>query len=189
MKTVIIDNYDSFTYNLYHYVEMVTDEVQVFRNDEVSLHQVNQFDKIILSPGPGLPVDAGITMEIIDYFSGKKPILGICLGHQAIVESFGGQLINLDKVLHGVSVEVELDFSEPIFKGLPAKIQTGRYHSYVAALNRLPADLKLIATDLNGTVQGVRHKQFDVVGLQFHPESILTDFGFKIIKNWLLLSP
>ncbi|MBN2747701.1 MAG: aminodeoxychorismate/anthranilate synthase component II [Bacteroidales bacterium] len=188
MKTVIIDNYDSFTYNLFHYVEMITDNVQVFRNDAISLNDMEQFDRIILSPGPGLPAEAGITMKTIAHFSGRKPILGICLGHQAIVEAFGGQLINLDKVLHGVSVEVEINNSDTIFKGLPPKIQTGRYHSFVADSSCLPVDLKVIASDANGTIQGVRHQQFDIVGLQFHPESILTDFGFSIIKNWFLIS-
>jgi len=186
MKTLIIDNYDSFTYNLYHYVEAFTEELQVVRSDAFEMGFVEAFDNIILSPGPGLPVGAGMMLEVIRKYYKEKRILGICLGHQAIVEAFGGRLKNLDKVLHGFAVETYLKPDDSyIFEGLPEKINTGRYHSFVADRKTLPFELEIIADDIYGEIQGVKHREYDVIGLQFHPESILTDFGKEMIGNWM----
>lgn len=185
MKTLIIDNYDSFTYNLFHYVEQIDPDVQVFRNDEFNLSDIDIFDQIIISPGPGLPKQAGITMDVISKYHKQKRILGICLGHQAIIEAFGGELKNLDNVLHGRAIKTFINPKEDIFEGLPEVINTGRYHSFVANEINLPKDLIVISTDNEGTIQGIRHKKYDIIGLQFHPESVLTDNGFQMIKNWI----
>lgn len=186
MKTLIIDNYDSFTFNLFHYVEEFTNDLQVVRSDAFELDFVNAFDNIILSPGPGLPSDAGKMLEVIKTYSKTKRILGICLGHQAIVEAFGGRLRNLNEVLHGFSIETYLKpHRSYIFKNIPKKINTGRYHSYVAEKKGFPSELEVIADDVNNEIQAVKHKQFDVIGLQFHPESVLTEFGKQMIQNWM----
>jgi anthranilate synthase component 2 len=185
MKILVLDNYDSFTYNLVHYLEAINNvEVSVFRNDKISLDAITDFDKIVLSPGPGLPKDAGIMPQLIKEFAGKKPILGVCLGHQAIAEAFGGNLFNLDKVYHGLSTEQILINEHYIFTGLPKKFKVGRYHSWNVDSN-LPKDLKLISVDENGLVMAICHQTFDITGLQFHPESVLTEYGKEIIINWV----
>ena len=167
-------------------MEEFADDLQVVRSDAFELDFVEGFDNIILSPGPGLPAAAGKMLEVIREFYARKRILGICLGHQAIVEAFGGRLKNLDKVLHGFAVETYLKTSSSyIFKGIPEKINTGRYHSFVADKVSLPAELEIIADDIYGEIQGVKHIEYDVIGLQFHPESVLTDYGKILIKNWV----
>ncbi|MEK6614554.1 MAG: aminodeoxychorismate/anthranilate synthase component II [Bacteroidota bacterium] len=191
MKILVFDNYDSFTYNLVHYLKKVTAhnfnhvKIDVFRNDKISLENVNQYDKILLSPGTGLPSEAGILIDVIKEFSPKKSILGVCLGHQAIGEVFGGKLINLDSVYHGVATEMEVVKEDLLFKGLPKKFKAGRYHSWVVDSTNFPNDLEITVKDENGYVMGLRHKKFDVRGIQFHPESILTEHGLEMIKNWM----
>jgi len=186
MKTLIIDNYDSFTYNLFHYVEGFTSELKVVRSDVFRLDYVEPFDNIILSPGPGLPEGAGLMLDVIKNYYKEKRILGICLGHQAIVEAFGGRLKNLDKVLHGFAVETYFKPKDSyIFKDIPEKINTGRYHSFVADREMFPSELEVIAEDIYGEIQGIKHREYDVIGLQFHPESILTDYGKQMIGNWM----
>ena len=186
MKILVFDNYDSFTYNLVQYLEKVSDaKVDVFRNDKIVLAEINHYDKILLSPGPGLPSEGGILMDVIKEFSPKKSILGVCLGQQAIGEGFGGKLINLDSVYHGVATEIEVVKEDLLFKGLPKKFKVGRYHSWVVDENNFPNELEITVKDKNGYVMGLRHKKFDVRGVQFHPESILTEHGLEIIKNWV----
>ena len=186
MKILVIDNYDSFTYNLVHYLEDFDCEVTVFRNDEFDIDEINFFDKILLSPGPGIPNDAGLLKEVIKTYASTKSILGICLGQQAIGEVFGAQLINLEKVYHGVSSKIEILVSdENLFDGLPHEIEVGRYHSWVVDKKDFPEVLEITATDKKGRIMSLRHKNFDVRGLQFHPESILTLNGKKILENWI----
>lgn len=186
MKILILDNYDSFTYNLVHYVEQFCDDLTVKRNDEILLDTVDEFDAIVLSPGPGLPKDAGIMPELIKRYSSTKKILGVCLGHQAIGEAFGGKLKNLNEVHHGVSVPVNIiDRNESLFSGLPNRIDTGRYHSWVIDGETVPFHLMVTANDDDGQIMAIRHKEFDVCGVQFHPESLLTPEGLKIIENWV----
>lgn len=185
VRVLILDNYDSFTYNLVHYVEQFCDDVTVRRNDAISLEEVDAFDSIVLSPGPGLPKDAGIMPGLIDRYSPTKRILGICLGHQAIGEAFGARLKNLARVHHGEMVPITVtDVHEPLFKGLPSRIDTGRYHSWVIERDSLPPELAVTALDDEGEVMAIRHRQFDVCGVQFHPESLLTPDGLSIIRNW-----
>lgn len=187
MKILVIDNYDSFTYNLIHYVKELTDApVSVFRNDKISLDDVDQYDKILLSPGPGVPSEAGIMPELIKRYAPTKSILGVCLGHQAIVEAFGGEIFNLDSVYHGVETEMtRTDTTEPFFEGIPAKFNAGRYHSWNAVKELLPECLVITSVDDQGMVMSVSHKQYNVKGVQFHPESVLTKHGKTMIKNWL----
>lgn len=186
MKTLILDNYDSFTYNLVHYVEQFCDNLTVKRNDEISLAEVDEFDAIILSPGPGLPKDGGIMPDVIKSYAATKKILGVCLGHQAIGESFGYELKNLDTVHHGVAIPINvLESSEPIFQDIPSRFDTGRYHSWVIDHNSNGAGLIVTASDDNGEVMAIRHSKFDVCGVQFHPESLLTEHGLKLIENWV----
>lgn len=186
MKMLILDNYDSFTFNLVHYVEQFVDAVEVKRNDEASIEEIENYDAIVLSPGPGLPKDAGIMPELIGRYASTKKILGVCLGHQAIAEHFGGKLINLNEVLHGVAVPIEVvDASEPMFNQLPRNFKTGRYHSWSVAEEEFPEMLKVTATDRNGNVMALRHREYDVSGVQFHPESLLTEHGLQMIKNWV----
>ncbi len=189
MNILILDNYDSFTFNLFHLVEKLAPEgssIEVHRNDHIEVSEVGRFQKIILSPGPGMPNEAGITKEVITRYSKTRSILGVCLGHQAIVEAFGGKLQNLEKVLHGVSIPTEVLIPEAkLFKDYPTWFETGRYHSWVAQRETFPKELEISAIDQNGTIQALQHKHFDVHGVQFHPESILTPLGEKIIKNWL----
>jgi len=186
-RILVFDNYDSFTYNLVHLVEQITNEkVDVFRNDEISLAQVNEYDKIILSPGPGIPSEAGLLLPLIKQYAATKSILGVCLGHQAIGEAFGGTLTNLSKVYHGVATPINIiNPSSQILKGLPPTIEVGRYHSWIISNDNFPKDLEITATDENGYVMALQHKTFDVQGVQFHPESVLTPDGEKILRNWL----
>jgi anthranilate synthase component 2 len=186
-KILVIDNYDSFTYNLVHYIKNIEgSQPSVFRNNEISIEDVSRYDKILISPGPGIPVEAGICLDVIRNYGPSKSILGICLGHQAIGEAYGGTLTNLTEVYHGLATPVELiDDHEPLFRGLPATITAGRYHSWVVTGNNLPACFSITCKDENGTIMGISHKQHDVRGLQFHPESVLTEHGYEIIQNWL----
>ncbi|MBQ8020376.1 MAG: aminodeoxychorismate/anthranilate synthase component II [Bacteroidales bacterium] len=185
MKIVIIDNYDSFTYNLSHLVKALGAEVTVYRNDQFKLTDLQPFDKIILSPGPGIPKEAGLLMDVIAEYKGKKPILGVCLGHQAIGESFGGTLTNLSDVFHGVQTDIDITVDDYVFAGLSKRIPVGRYHSWVVDAKGFPADLEITAVSEEGQVMALRHKTFDIRGIQFHPESVLTPDGKQMIKNWL----
>jgi len=187
MKILIIDNYDSFTYNLVHMVEKITNQLPtVARNDEISLEEVNLYDMIMLSPGPGIPDEAGILKEVISSYAGKKPIFGICLGLQAIVEVFGGTIINMDEVYHGVATEMEVVMSDAIiFKGLQDKFQAARYHSWIASTHDFPNDLEITSKDEEGGIMAIRHRNFPISAVQFHPESILTTVGEQIIKNFI----
>ena len=187
MRTIIIDNYDSFTYNLHHYLEAVLNEsVLVKRNDEVSLEEISNFDNILLSPGPGLPEKAGITMDVLRHFSTSKRILGVCLGHQAIGVAFGGTLRNLATVHHGVSSNLRITRDDYLFANFPDMSPVGRYHSWVVSNEQFPECLEIIATDEAGEIMAIRHRQYDVRGVQFHPESIMTTYGKTIISNWAL---
>lgn len=183
-KILIIDNYDSFTYNLVHYLEDLNCEVTVKRNDQLSLDEVEAYDKIVLSPGPGIPDEAGLLKEIIARYAPTKSIFGVCLGQQAIGEVFGGSLINLDEVYHGVSTKINIIKEDVLFEGMPSEIEVGRYHSWVVNPD-LPEVLEATSLDENGQVMSLRHKVFDVCGVQFHPESVLTPYGKKILENWL----
>lgn len=185
MKILVIDNYDSFTYNLVHYLEDLDCEVTVRRNDQLTLEEVDAFEKIVLSPGPGLPDEAGLLKAIIKTYAPTKSILGVCLGQQAIGEVFGGSLINLDTVYHGVATKVTSCVTdESLFNGLDKTIEVGRYHSWVVDLN-LPEVLEATSFDENGQVMSLRHKIYDLKGVQFHPESVLTPDGKKILENWI----
>ena len=185
MKIVIIDNYDSFTYNLSHLVKELGAEVTVFRNDKFKLHELEKFDKIILSPGPGIPSEAGLLLEVIKAYAGKKPILGVCLGHQAIGEVFGGKLTNLSSVFHGVATPTHICTDDYIFEGLDKNIEVGRYHSWVVDANELPACLEVTSKSPEGYIMSLRHREYDIRGIQYHPESVLTKAGKTIIRNWL----
>ena len=185
MKTVIIDNYDSFTYNLSHLVKDLGADVTVLRNDRFELPQLAEFDKIILSPGPGIPSEAGLLLDVIKAYAGKKPILGVCLGHQAIGESFGGQLTNLSEVYHGVATPATITTDDYLFAGLPQRIEVGRYHSWVVDANTLPDCLEVTSVSDEGYIMSMRHKEYDIRGIQYHPESVLTKEGKTIINNWL----
>lgn len=181
---MVLDNYDSFTYNLVHLLEQCIDEVEVYRNDEISLSAVDRYDKIVLSPGPSLPKDAGIMMDVIDRYHPRKDILGVCLGMQAIVQYFGGELFNLEEVRHGIVRRIQLDTSSHLFQGMDDAIEVGLYHSWATTEDRLPHPLKQVAKQASVTM-GVEHKQLPVYGVQFHPESIMTPAGKQIIQNWL----
>ncbi len=184
-KILVIDNYDSFTYNLVHYLEDLNCDVTVYRNDKLKLEDVEPFDKIVLSPGPGIPDEAGLLKAIIEKYAPTKSILGVCLGQQAIGEVFGGTLVNLDEVYHGVATNVNISVDdEPIFSGLEKNIEVGRYHSWVVNAN-LPESLEATSFDENGQVMSLRHKEYDVKGVQYHPESVLTPDGKKILENWV----
>jgi len=184
-KVLVIDNYDSFTYNLVHYLEDLNCEVTVYRNDKLALEDVAPFEKIVLSPGPGIPDEAGLLKEIIKKYAPTKSILGVCLGQQAIGEVFGGTLVNLDEVYHGVATKVEISVdNETLFSGLDKNIEVGRYHSWVVNAN-LPESLEATSFDENGQVMSLRHRVYDVKGVQYHPESVLTPQGKKILENWI----
>lgn len=224
MKILVFDNYDSFTYNLVHLVEKILHQkVDVYRNDQVPLEKVKEYDKIILSPGPGIPEEAGLLLPLIKEYAPSKSILGVCLGHQAIGEAFGGKLVNLTSVYHGVATKIIVNressnvsggvadvhnedlravsrltsFDEnitsetpsatrpPLFAGLPKEFTVGRYHSWVVSEEGFPAELEITARDENGMIMGLQHRTFDVQGVQFHPESVLTPDGETIMKNWL----
>ncbi len=186
MKILVFDNYDSFTYNLVHLVEKITrDKVEVHRNDKIPLEKVKEYDKIILSPGPGIPDEAGLLLPLIKEYASSKSILGVCLGHQAIGQAFGGTLVNLTSVYHGVATSCALRSISPLFDGLPETIEVGRYHSWVVDNTNFPAVLDITATDESNYIMGLQHKSYDVQGVQFHPESILTPMGEAIMRNWL----
>ncbi len=185
IQVLVIDNYDSFVYNLVHYLEELDCEVTVCRNDEITLEEIARYDKILLSPGPGIPEEAGLLKAIVKEYASSKSILGVCLGQQAIGEVFGGRLINLESVYHGVATKVTKSVvDEDLFDGIENDFEVGRYHSWVVDSN-LPECLEATSHDENGQVMSLRHREFDVKGVQFHPESVLTPDGKKIIKNWI----
>jgi anthranilate synthase component 2 len=186
MNIVIIDNYDSFTYNLASLVEVVAGRKPVvLRNDQFQIGDLDQFDKIVLSPGPGIPEEAGLLLDVIKYYASSKSILGVCLGHQAIGEAFGGKLINISKVFHGIATPIEHKGTDDLFEGLPSRFEVGRYHSWIIDPESLPVDLSVTAVDDEGLIMAISHNSLDIKGVQFHPESILTPDGKKIIQNWI----
>ena len=192
MKILILDNYDSFTYNLVHLVEkIIHQKVDVFRNDKITLEQVSEYDRIILSPGPGIPSEAGLLLQLVKEFAHCKSILGVCLGHQAIGEAFGARLVNLSTVFHGVATSIrqtgitKSERKNNLFSDLPAEIEAGRYHSWIISEEDFPEELTITAKDENGYIMALSHKKYDVQGVQFHPESVLTPDGEKIMRNWL----
>lgn len=192
MKILVFDNYDSFTYNLVHLVEKIIHEkVDVFRNDQIALEDVKKYDKIILSPGPGLPVEGGLLLPLIKEYAATKSILGVCLGHQAIGEAFGGKLENLSTVYHGVATEMktvngeQLTVKSKLFNDLKIPFLAGRYHSWIVSKENFPEELEITAEDENGFIMALQHKKFDIQGVQFHPESVLTPDGEIIMRNWL----
>jgi len=187
MKILVFDNYDSFTYNLVHLVEKILHQkVDVFRNDKISLEEVKAYDKIILSPGPGIPEEAGLLLPLIKEYASTKSILGVCLGHQAIGQAFGGTLVNLDKVYHGIATPIKItNPASKILQGLGDTVEVGRYHSWIVNDKDFPEELEVTAVDDNGFIMGLQHKTYDVQGVQFHPESVLTPDGEKMMRNWL----
>lgn len=185
MKILVIDNYDSFVYNLVHYLEEFSSEVVVLRNDEVILSEVASYDKLLLSPGPGIPDEAGLLKEIIRTYAGKIPMLGVCLGQQAIMEVFGGSLENLSRVYHGVATEISRCVEDEIlYQNIPEKFNVGRYHSWVVG-KELPAVLEATSYDHHGNIMSLRHREYDIRAVQFHPESVLTPEGKQMIQNWI----
>jgi len=185
-KILVLDNYDSFTYNLVHMIAKVCDnEIEIHRNNKISVEDVSRFDKILLSPGPGIPSEAGILLEVIKKYSPTKSILGICLGQQAIAEAFGGKIINLENVFHGVATPVKIKIKDTLFNNTPEEIKAGRYHSWVVDRKSFPSSLEITAVDENDNIMALRHKNFDVKAVQFHPESVLTEYGETIISNWI----
>lgn len=184
MKILVIDNYDSFVYNLVHYLEELDCEVVVKRNDELTLEEVEEYDKILLSPGPGIPDEAGLLKAVIERYAPTKSIFGVCLGQQAIAEVFGGKIINLDKVYHGLATEIEVVDNDVIYENLPQKIDVGRYHSWIVSKD-LPDELVVTAVDGEGQIMSLKHKEYNVYAVQYHPESVLTPQGKKIIENWV----
>jgi anthranilate synthase component 2 len=200
MKILVFDNYDSFTYNLVHLVEKILyQKVEVFRNDQIPLENVKEYDKIILSPGPGIPEEAGLLLPLIKEYAATKSMLGVCLGHQAIGQAFGGKLVNLSTVYHGVATPVKImnresfpqsgmngtAISGRLFEGLPDELEVGRYHSWVISEEGFPTELEITARDANNYIMALQHKSYDVQGVQFHPESVLTPKGEEILRNWL----
>ena len=186
-KILVIDNYDSFVYNLVYYIEQITGlKPAVFRNDEIGLDEVDEYDKILLSPGPGVPAEAGVCLDLVKRYASCKSIFGVCLGHQAIGEAFGATISNLENVFHGVSTPVKVtDGTEYLFKGIPSSFAAGRYHSWIVDLLDLPESLKVTCLDEKGFIMGTSHREYDIRGLQFHPESVLTENGFSIVRNWI----
>ena len=191
MKILVFDNYDSFTYNLVHLVEkIIHQKVEVWRNDKIPLEKVKEFDKIILSPGPGVPSEAGLLLPLIKEYAATKSILGVCLGHQAIGEAFGGTLSNLSTVYHGVATNIQVKENRQktavdMFANLPPEILVGRYHSWIVDKETFPQELEITAEDDNGYIMALQHKTFDIQGVQFHPESVLTKDGETLMRNWL----
>jgi anthranilate synthase component 2 len=191
MKILVFDNYDSFTYNLVHLVEKILHEkVEVHRNDQIPLEKIKEFDKIILSPGPGIPQEAGLLLQLIKEYASSKSILGVCLGHQAIGEAFGGKLVNLKEVYHGVATPIKVEskkskVKKDLFEDLPETLEVGRYHSWIVSDENFPKELEVTARDDNNFIMALQHKTYDVQGVQFHPESVLTPMGEKILRNWL----
>ncbi|RWW91897.1 anthranilate synthase component II [Flavobacterium cerinum] len=185
MKILVVDNYDSFVFNLVHILYNIgVEDIEVYKNDKIDLTTIHQFDKILLSPGPGIPAAAGLMPDIIKQFASSKSILGICLGHQAIAENFGGKLINMQIPLHGISSSLTITKQDYLFDGLSSGIKIGHYHSWVVE-NELPNALEVLALDEQGNVMALRHREYDLRGLQFHPESVLTEMGIKMIENWV----
>lgn len=187
-KVLVIDNYDSFTYNLVYLLRELGEKPRVVRNDKFLLEEVNDFDKVLLSPGPGIPAEAGLMPELLKEYASSKSILGVCLGHQAIGEAFGASLYNLPEVVHGLATPCQIsDPLDLLFRGVPEQFSVGRYHSWVVKPESIKpeSELKVTATDGNGQIMALRHSRFDVAGLQFHPESILTEQGKQMIENWL----
>ena len=187
MKILVLDNYDSFTYNLVQYIERVLKRaVDVRRNDQLMLEEVAVYDKILISPGPGIPIEAGITLDLIRKYGPVKSILGVCLGHQAIAEAYGGTITNLTTVYHGVTGQMkQLVEDEYLFSGIPAEFDAGRYHSWVVEHDTLPRDLEITVENDEGYIMALRHRKHDVRGVQFHPESVLTEYGGRMILNWI----
>ncbi len=187
MKILVFDNYDSFTYNLVHYIEeIVGEKVDVFRNNQIPIADIEKYDKILLSPGPGIPEDAGILIDLIKTYGASKSIMGVCLGHQAIALAYGGSIANLPQVYHGIATPIVInDGDEYLFNGIPKNIQVGRYHSWAVQEEDLPSCFEITSRDEEGKIMGIRHKEHDVRGVQFHPESILTEHGKEMMKNWL----
>lgn len=186
MKLLVLDNYDSFTYNLVHLVEKVSEiPFEVHRNDKITLSEVAAFDKVLLSPGPGLPKDAGIMPELIKQYASSKSIFGVCLGLQAIGEAFGAQLKNLDTVYHGIATPIHVTGNDILFKDCPTTFTVGRYHSWVVDRNTLTSDLIITAVDEQNEIMALKHQSYDVRGVQFHPESILSEYGETLLRNWL----
>jgi len=187
MKILVIDNYDSFTYNLVHAIKKISGKpVDVFRNNEISLEAIDKYDKIVLSPGPGIPEEAGLLLDIIKTYAPDKSMLGVCLGHQAICEAFGGELHNMKRVLHGIATPVHLTANKSkLFAGLPETFEVGRYHSWIVKKENLPECFEVTSYDDDGLIMSIQHKEYDVQGVQFHPESVLTPLGEKMIENWV----
>ena len=186
-KILLFDNYDSFTYNLVHLVEKILHaKIDVYKNDKISLDAIEKYDRIILSPGPGIPKEAGLLLDVIKKYAPSKSILGVCLGQQAIAQAFGAKLVNLETVFHGVSTAVKIiDRDDPLYQGLEETIEVGRYHSWIVSNEDLPTELSVTVVDEHNYIMGLKHKNFDVQAVQFHPESILTPCGETIIRNWL----
>jgi anthranilate synthase component 2 len=186
MKILVFDNYDSFTYNLVHQIKALGyHDLEVHRNDKIALEEIKKYDKILLSPGPGVPSEAGILHQVIKEYAPTKSIFGVCLGLQAIGEVFGGKLTNLERVFHGIAMKSNVLVDDILFKGMPKQITTGRYHSWVVSKEGFPAELEITAEDESGKIMALRHRKYDVRGVQFHPESILTENGQVIMENWL----
>jgi anthranilate synthase component II len=186
MKILVLDNYDSFTYNLVHMLRELGHSPAIFRNDQIKLEEVDQYDKILLSPGPGIPDEAGILKQLIKQYAATKSIFGVCLGHQAIAEVFGGKLFNIPNVLHGVTSQTNVtDPDEKLFSNIPTSFQVCHYHSWAVSEEGFPADLKITARNIDGLIMGLRHSRYNVHGVQFHPESIMTENGMMIMQNWL----
>ncbi len=186
INILLLDNYDSFTYNLVEVIrqEVSSAKVTVVRNDKINMEEVGQFDKILLSPGPGIPENAGMMLDLIKQYAPEKPIFGVCLGHQAIGEVFGSQLINMNTVMHGIQTDIQLQ-KHYLFNDMPADIKVGRYHSWMVDEQTLGADLEITAKDKTGQIMAIAHKKYDVCGVQFHPESVMTPEGAKMMKNWI----
>ena len=182
---LVIDNYDSFTYNLVHYLEDLNCEVVVKRNDQLSLDEVDTFERIVLSPGPGIPDEAGLLKAIIKQYASTKKILGVCLGQQAIAEVFGGSLINLKQVYHGIATQINIVKDDILFQGIPKEIEVGRYHSWVVNPDDFPEVLEVTSLDANGQIMSLRHKEYAISAVQFHPESVLTPDGKRMLENWV----
>lgn len=187
MKILVFDNYDSFTYNLVQLIKEIAPKatVEVFRNDEIALEEIKNYDKILLSPGPGLPAESGLLLPLIKEYASTKSIFGVCLGQQAIGESFGGKLTNLSQVYHGIATSIHLTNPSDLFEGLPTQLEVGRYHSWVVDEKDFPSDLIITSKDDKGYIMSLEHTTYDVKGVQFHPESVLTPDGAKILTNWL----
>ena len=187
MKILVLDNYDSFTYNLVQYIErVIKDKVDVYRNDQIPIEQVDHYDKVLISPGPGIPVEAGISLELIRRYGATKSILGVCLGHQAIAEAYGGSIVNLTTVYHGVAGQMkQVVTGDYLLEGVPVDFDAGRYHSWVVKPETLPDQLEITVENDEGYVMAIRHREFDVRGVQFHPESVLTEYGGRMILNWI----